>query len=137
MKETLKIVGEHTNDYIQFYYGDVAWRTTTDSGPASCKIIGDNWDQNGPANCPSPAISVAQFLIEANEEPHEWAFTSQQADHYIGEILVDAMEDETDESNEPPDESVTYSRDEYSEDNNHSINDSAAERENDNAEDDE
>ncbi|KAI0190469.1 hypothetical protein EV127DRAFT_495166 [Xylaria flabelliformis] len=111
MKETLKIVGEHTNDYIQFYYGDIAWRTTTDSGPASCKMIGDNWDQNGPANCPSPAIFFRLGILSANT------------------LAIDEMEDETNESSEPPDE--------YSEDNDDSINDSAAEMENDNAEDDE
>ncbi|KAI0537192.1 hypothetical protein GGR58DRAFT_472920 [Xylaria digitata] len=32
--------------------------------------------------------SVAQFLVEANEEAHEWAFTPQEADHYIGEVTV-------------------------------------------------
>ncbi|KAF2971321.1 hypothetical protein GQX73_g2286 [Xylaria multiplex] len=32
--------------------------------------------------------SVAQFLVEANEETHEWAFTPQEADHYIGEVTV-------------------------------------------------
>ncbi|GAW26417.1 putative ankyrin repeat-containing domain [Rosellinia necatrix] len=32
--------------------------------------------------------SVAQFLIEANEETHEWAPTPQEADHFIGEVVV-------------------------------------------------
>ncbi|KAI1123560.1 hypothetical protein F5Y10DRAFT_285937 [Nemania abortiva] len=28
------------------------------------------------------------FLIEANEETHDWAFTVREADHYIGEVTV-------------------------------------------------
>ncbi|KAI1846796.1 hypothetical protein JX266_007017 [Neoarthrinium moseri] len=56
MGNTLIIVGEHQNDYMQFYYGDQAWTTSSNTGTPSCKLNGDNWDSNGP-KCPGAAVS--------------------------------------------------------------------------------
>ncbi|KAK2598099.1 hypothetical protein QQS21_005810 [Conoideocrella luteorostrata] len=54
MKRELVIVGEHQNDYVQFYYGDQAWRSTDRQGTASCKLKSSNWASDGPT-CPGPA----------------------------------------------------------------------------------
>lgn len=38
--KSLKIIGEHTHDYIQFYYGDdVSWATNKPNDGASCKLV--------------------------------------------------------------------------------------------------
>ncbi|KAI1377584.1 hypothetical protein F4677DRAFT_444176 [Hypoxylon crocopeplum] len=54
MEEELIIVAEHVNDYIQFYYGDQAWRMSSTTGTPSCQLKGDNWDSKGP-KCPGIA----------------------------------------------------------------------------------
>ena len=45
---TLIIVGEHEHDYIQFTSGKNSWTSGTTSGPATCSMLGHNWDPNGP-----------------------------------------------------------------------------------------
>ncbi|KAK1847354.1 fg-gap repeat domain-containing protein [Colletotrichum chrysophilum] len=57
MKDKLKIVGEHVNDYIQFYYGSASWTSWTTEGSAKCKLVGDNWNKDGPGKCPTMAIT--------------------------------------------------------------------------------
>lgn len=54
LKDKLKVVGEHVDDYIQFYYGDkVSW-TTKDQ---NCELTGPDWNKNGP-QCPGwPQVS--------------------------------------------------------------------------------
>lgn len=61
MDESLFVTGEHTGDYIQFSYGSTSWRSTDNKGDASCQLVGDNWDTNGPQGCPTMAL-VSQFL---------------------------------------------------------------------------
>lgn len=57
MQETLTIVGEHTNDYIQFYYGSKAWRSGDTTGDAKCNLKGDDWGK-GPTGCPNAMAAV-------------------------------------------------------------------------------
>ena len=51
----LKVVGEHTHDYIQFSSGKYSWTSGTTSGPATCHMIGPNWNpgvlHDGLASC--------------------------------------------------------------------------------------
>jgi hypothetical protein len=51
----LKVVGEHTHDYIQFSSGKYSWTSGTTSGPATCHMIGPNWNpsalHSGPVSC--------------------------------------------------------------------------------------
>ena len=49
------IVGEHVNDYIQFTSGASMWRSDTTAGPASCNLLGADWNEDGP-QCPGPEI---------------------------------------------------------------------------------
>jgi hypothetical protein len=58
MSETLTVIGERTNDYIQFYYGWTSWTSGTNDGKASWKLNGDDWNKNGPQGCPAPCYSV-------------------------------------------------------------------------------
>ncbi|KAF2743859.1 hypothetical protein M011DRAFT_480390 [Sporormia fimetaria CBS 119925] len=55
MSHGLQVIAQHTNDYIQFYYDDLAWTTGTTEGPATCKLVGDNWDTSTPVECNSGA----------------------------------------------------------------------------------
>ncbi|KAK8119332.1 uncharacterized protein PG998_003958 [Apiospora kogelbergensis] len=62
MKKPLIVVGEHNGDYVQFYYDDVAWTTPGSAGTrygkgAECKLSGDNWNKDGPGQCPTSAIT--------------------------------------------------------------------------------
>ncbi|RYP63721.1 hypothetical protein DL771_009146 [Monosporascus sp. 5C6A] len=58
MNHELKVVGQHTNDYMHFWYGDINWTSGTAEGEAFCKLDGDDWDKNGPQGCPNaPAIA--------------------------------------------------------------------------------
>ncbi|KAK2606049.1 hypothetical protein QQS21_003567 [Conoideocrella luteorostrata] len=61
MAKTLTLVGEHTNDYIQFSYGDKSWTSNDDKGDATCKLVGDNWDKDGPKGCPNAKAVVRNF----------------------------------------------------------------------------
>ena len=54
----LVIVGEHMNDYVQFYYGDLEWRSTTTTGNATCSN-GGWWPVDGPV-C---SIESWQFAV--------------------------------------------------------------------------
>lgn len=68
MDETLTVVGEHTDDYIQFYYGSTAWRSTDTEGDASCKLVGDNWAVSGPGgDCPNAMAVVSCFLLDVHD----------------------------------------------------------------------
>ncbi|PWI71638.1 hypothetical protein PCL_11732 [Purpureocillium lilacinum] len=60
MQETLTIVGEHTNDYIQFYYGSKAWRSGDTTGDAKCNLKGDDWGK-GPTGCPNAMAASRTF----------------------------------------------------------------------------
>lgn len=55
MSDTLVIVGEHAGDYIRFTYGSSYWSSSDTEGDASCKLVGDNWNENGPGDCDSGA----------------------------------------------------------------------------------
>ncbi|KAF2280019.1 uncharacterized protein EI97DRAFT_454956 [Westerdykella ornata] len=57
MSKGLQVIAEHENDYIQFYYGDVAWTSGTTEGEATCKLVGDNWDTESPVQCDQGARS--------------------------------------------------------------------------------
>jgi hypothetical protein len=59
----LIITGEHEHDYIQFESGGNSWLSGTTTGPATCQLVGDDWNKDGPQNCPSPLIS-RQFSCE-------------------------------------------------------------------------
>ncbi|KAI0443025.1 hypothetical protein F4803DRAFT_550595 [Xylaria telfairii] len=64
MHDTLTIVGEHTNDYIQFYYGsNVNWTTHDTQGDAKCSLQGDDWG-NGPSGCPNAAAAARTFACQ-------------------------------------------------------------------------
>jgi hypothetical protein len=54
---SLRITGEHTGDYIQFNAGDSSWTSNTASGPATCKLVGEDWNKDGRQNCPAPFVS--------------------------------------------------------------------------------
>ncbi|KAK8069450.1 hypothetical protein PG994_006066 [Apiospora phragmitis] len=69
MDSTLTTVGEHTNDYIQFHYGSTSWTSFDTKGDASCKLVGDNWDKNGPKGCPN-AMAVSYCLAGAEAGGH-------------------------------------------------------------------
>ncbi|PWI64133.1 hypothetical protein PCL_12117 [Purpureocillium lilacinum] len=66
MDSTLTMVGQHTNDYIQFSYGSTSWTSTDTDGDASCKLVGNNWDKDGPKGCPN-AMAVVSFLLHAHQ----------------------------------------------------------------------
>ncbi len=60
----MTVVGEHTNDHIQFYYGDQAWRSTTTTGASKCSITDPgNW---GPPDCSKGATVDFLSLPEEN-----------------------------------------------------------------------
>lgn len=69
MSRSLTVVGQHTDDYIQFTYGDDLWFTAgarmlgTNSGDGRCGLKGSkNWDTKGP-QCPGKSIvSIALQL---------------------------------------------------------------------------
>ncbi|KAI4858757.1 hypothetical protein F4820DRAFT_204727 [Hypoxylon rubiginosum] len=61
MDNTLTMVGEHTNDYIQFSYGSTSWTSNDTKSDASCKLVGDNWDKNGPKGCPNAMAVTRTF----------------------------------------------------------------------------
>ncbi|KPM41745.1 hypothetical protein AK830_g4814 [Neonectria ditissima] len=65
MSEELVVIGEHTNDYIQFYYGDTAWRSTDTEGAAACTMVGDDWPQEGPGDCPASAVVIPRSEISS------------------------------------------------------------------------
>ena len=52
----LLLVGQHTNDYIQFCYGDLAWTTGTTDGKNKCQLVSDDWNKDGPGACPAMAL---------------------------------------------------------------------------------
>ncbi|KAF3012436.1 hypothetical protein E8E14_011556 [Neopestalotiopsis sp. 37M] len=58
---TLTIVGEHTNDYIQFSYGSTSWTSSDSNGDASCQLVGDDWNKNGPEGCPNAMAITRAF----------------------------------------------------------------------------
>ncbi|KAJ6437230.1 aspartate-tRNA ligase [Purpureocillium lavendulum] len=60
MQETLIIVGEHTNDYMQFYYGNKAWRSGDRKGDARCSLKGQDWGK-GPTGCPNAMAASRTF----------------------------------------------------------------------------
>jgi hypothetical protein len=63
MTNELVIVGEHVNDYVQFTYGSLSWTSGTTTGDyAYCTLKGDDWDKNGPPNCPNAPAQVG-FLF--------------------------------------------------------------------------
>ncbi|UNI17167.1 hypothetical protein JDV02_003543 [Purpureocillium takamizusanense] len=61
MDNTLTMIGEHTNDYIQFSYGSTSWTSTDTNGDASCKLVGNNWDKDGPKGCPNAMAVTRTF----------------------------------------------------------------------------
>ncbi|GAW14582.1 hypothetical protein ANO14919_039850 [Xylariales sp. No.14919] len=61
MDQTLTLIGEHTNDYIQFYYGSASWTSSDTEGDASCKLVGNDWDKNGPQGCPNGMAATRTF----------------------------------------------------------------------------
>ncbi|KAI1740086.1 hypothetical protein F4680DRAFT_448280 [Xylaria scruposa] len=64
MQETLTIVGEHTNDYIQFYYGkNLSWTLGDTEGNAKCSLWGDDWG-DGPSGCPNAAAAARNFACQ-------------------------------------------------------------------------
>jgi hypothetical protein len=63
MSNALTVVGEHQKDYIQFHYGDVAWTSGDTQGAATCKLVGDNWSNDGPVNCPTMAVVSLSPII--------------------------------------------------------------------------
>lgn len=56
MLHPLFIVGEHEKDYVQFFFGDLSWTTGTTHGDNKCKLVGDDWNKDGPGACPSHAL---------------------------------------------------------------------------------
>ncbi|RYP11679.1 hypothetical protein DL765_007638 [Monosporascus sp. GIB2] len=64
MKHELKVVGQHTNDYVHFWYGDINWTSGTAEGEAFCKLVGDDWDKNGPRGCPNAMAIARDFDCE-------------------------------------------------------------------------
>ncbi|KAJ8133212.1 hypothetical protein O1611_g410 [Lasiodiplodia mahajangana] len=54
MEEELIIIGEHQNDYMQFYYNSQAWTSSDTSGVPSCQLQSENWPVEGPT-CPGEA----------------------------------------------------------------------------------
>lgn len=62
MPKPLVVVGEHTNDYIQFTYGDVSWKSSDETGKGHCKLKGDNW--KAPEGCPNAMMSTREFECE-------------------------------------------------------------------------
>ena len=59
MKEALVITGEHSNDYIQFTYGETSWTSGTTNGDAKCTLKGSDWSKDGPAACPDGEAAVS------------------------------------------------------------------------------
>lgn len=81
MSETLTVIGEHTNDYIQFHYGSTSWTSGTNDGKASCQLNGDDWNKNGPQGCPAPAI--VSFI--------DVQFPRQYCNKYANEPVCDRL----------------------------------------------
>lgn len=80
MDNTLSMVGEHTNDYIQFNYGSTSWTSSDTEGDASCKLVGDNWNQNGPTGCPNAMAIVSYFLAHVH---HKVLLTTPEPDSHF------------------------------------------------------
>lgn len=59
LPQELIIIGEHTNDYIQFYYGTTAWTSGTTNGNANCQLNGRDWNKGGPSGCPAGEAIVS------------------------------------------------------------------------------
>ncbi|KAI1928490.1 hypothetical protein LOZ65_001983 [Ophidiomyces ophidiicola] len=70
MRYELKIIGEHKNDYIQFYHGKTAWTSGTSSGEARCKLKGKDWDKKGPGACPTAAFEDVNIKIDRGKGAH-------------------------------------------------------------------
>lgn len=70
MKSKLVVVGEHSNDYVQFTYGSDASfiATAEDAGKANvngqCSLKGDNWNTEGPQGCPNAMAETRSFECE-------------------------------------------------------------------------
>lgn len=80
MDKTLTIVGEHTNDYIQFSYGSTSWTSSDTEGDASCKLVGDDWDKNGPKGCPDARAVVSYLLAYVY---HKISLTTPEPDSHF------------------------------------------------------
>lgn len=64
MEKPLVVVGEHSDDYIQFTYGDVHWQSKDTGGKAHCKLKGEDWNKQGPQGCPNAMASSREFECE-------------------------------------------------------------------------
>lgn len=80
MSGTLMVTGEHTDD-IQLSYGSTSWKSGTEDGEAICKLNCDDWNTDGPQDCPSMAIIVSFIDVQ---------FPQQYCNIYANEPVCDS-----------------------------------------------
>ncbi|KAH0556757.1 hypothetical protein GP486_005454 [Trichoglossum hirsutum] len=88
MTNTLTIIGEHTNDYIQFAYGTTSWTSNTKDGNAHCALNGNDWNKNGPSGCPAAAAIVSVLELPRRSTSYANELGYNRHDSLIANILA-------------------------------------------------